>query len=237
MGSVANLGKPENCSGPYMGQLTGSPTRCTQSPVTYSYWGCCGYRYYRYRCIQYGINTPDRQSADGELPLNWWSRAHPSASARMAAPDQARTRVCSRRPRGALNWRRMRAIRKAAAATARSRCTSRSQSRSSYRRDRADRYSSRAGGTISGVASLRIKWMHCDRALGTPSRIKMAPCCWTSALHVASFESAPVGSHGVWIIPSGKASPITTSRIRRSGPTEGASRSTIFDNSEPITNA
>ncbi len=100
MGSVANLGKPENCSGPYMGQLTGSPTRCTQSPVTYSYWGCCGYRYYRYRCIQYGINTPDRQSADGELPLNWWSRAHPSASARMAAPDQARTRVRSRRPRG-----------------------------------------------------------------------------------------------------------------------------------------
>ena len=59
MGSVANLGKPENCSGPYMGQVTGSPTRCGPvGPSTYSYWGWCGYRYYRYRCIQYGTSPP-----------------------------------------------------------------------------------------------------------------------------------------------------------------------------------
>ncbi len=59
MGSVANLGKPENCSGPYMGQVTGTPTRCGPvGPSTYSYWGWCGYRYYRYRCIQYGTSPP-----------------------------------------------------------------------------------------------------------------------------------------------------------------------------------
>ena len=58
MGSVANLGKPENCSGPYVGQVTGTPTRCTQGPVTYSYWTWCGSRYYRYRCIQYGTSPP-----------------------------------------------------------------------------------------------------------------------------------------------------------------------------------
>ncbi len=55
MGSVANLGKPENCGG----GVIGSPTRCGPvGPSTYSYWGWCGYRYYRYRCIQYGTSPP-----------------------------------------------------------------------------------------------------------------------------------------------------------------------------------
>ena len=58
MGSVANLGKPEYCSGPSVGQAAPSPQDCTQGPVTYSYWGWCGYRYYRYRCIQYGTSPP-----------------------------------------------------------------------------------------------------------------------------------------------------------------------------------
>jgi len=59
MGSVANLGKPENCSGPYMGQVTGSPTRCGPvGPSTYSYWGWCGSRFYRYRCNKYGTSPP-----------------------------------------------------------------------------------------------------------------------------------------------------------------------------------
>ena len=30
----------------------------TQGPSTYSYWGWCGSRYYRYRCIQYGTSPP-----------------------------------------------------------------------------------------------------------------------------------------------------------------------------------
>ena len=55
MGSVANLGKPENCGG----GVIGSPTRCGPvNPSTYSYWGWCGSRYYRYRCIQYGTSPP-----------------------------------------------------------------------------------------------------------------------------------------------------------------------------------
>ncbi len=55
MSSVANLGKPENCGG----GVIGSPTRCGPvGPSTYSYWGWCGYRYYRYRCIQYGTSPP-----------------------------------------------------------------------------------------------------------------------------------------------------------------------------------
>ena len=55
MGSVANLGKPENCGG----GVIGSPTSCGPvGPSTYSYWGWCGYRYYRYRCIQYGTSSP-----------------------------------------------------------------------------------------------------------------------------------------------------------------------------------
>ena len=55
MGSVANLGKPENCGG----GVIGSPIRCGPvGPSTYSYWGWCGYRYYRYRCIQYGTSPP-----------------------------------------------------------------------------------------------------------------------------------------------------------------------------------
>ncbi|MGC8520086.1 MAG: hypothetical protein ACP5P4_16450 [Steroidobacteraceae bacterium] len=58
MGSVANLGKPEYCSGPSFGQAAPSPQDCTQGPVTYSYWGWCGSRYYRYRCIQYGTSPP-----------------------------------------------------------------------------------------------------------------------------------------------------------------------------------
>ena len=33
-------------------------TSGTQGPVTYSYWGYCGSRFYRYRCIQYGTSAP-----------------------------------------------------------------------------------------------------------------------------------------------------------------------------------
>lgn len=58
MGSVANLGKPEYCSGPSVGQAAPSPQDCTQGPVTYSYWGWCGSRFYRYRCLQYGTSPP-----------------------------------------------------------------------------------------------------------------------------------------------------------------------------------
>ncbi len=58
MGSVANLGKPEYCSGPSVGQAAPSPQDCTQGPVTYSYWGWCGSRFYRYRCLQYGASPP-----------------------------------------------------------------------------------------------------------------------------------------------------------------------------------
>ena len=55
MGSVANLGKPENCSG----AVIGSPAQCGPvNPSTYSYWGYCGSRFYRYRCIQYGTSPP-----------------------------------------------------------------------------------------------------------------------------------------------------------------------------------
>ena len=38
-----------------MGKLL---TTGTQGPVTYSYWGYCGSRFYRYRCIQYGTSPP-----------------------------------------------------------------------------------------------------------------------------------------------------------------------------------
>ena len=38
-----------------MGKLI---TTGTQGPVTYSYWGYCGSRFYRYRCIQYGTSPP-----------------------------------------------------------------------------------------------------------------------------------------------------------------------------------
>ena len=38
-----------------MGKLLGTGT---QGPVTYSYWGYCGNRFYRYRCIQYGTSPP-----------------------------------------------------------------------------------------------------------------------------------------------------------------------------------
>ncbi len=38
-----------------MGKLI---TSGTQGPVTYSYWGYCGSRFYRYRCIQYGTSAP-----------------------------------------------------------------------------------------------------------------------------------------------------------------------------------
>ena len=58
MGSVANLGKPEYCSGSSVGQAAPSPQDCTQGPVTYSYWGWCGSRFYRYRCLQYGTSPP-----------------------------------------------------------------------------------------------------------------------------------------------------------------------------------
>ena len=58
MGGVANLGKPEYCSGPSVGQAAPSPQDCTQGPVTYSYWGWCGSRFYRYRCLQYGTSPP-----------------------------------------------------------------------------------------------------------------------------------------------------------------------------------
>jgi hypothetical protein len=38
-----------------MGRLLGTGT---QGPTTYSYWGWCGSRFYRYRCIQYGTSPP-----------------------------------------------------------------------------------------------------------------------------------------------------------------------------------
>ena len=58
MSSVANLGKPEYCSGSTAGQTAPGPQSCTQGPVTYSYWGWCGNRFYRYRCLQYGTAPP-----------------------------------------------------------------------------------------------------------------------------------------------------------------------------------
>ena len=55
MSSVANLGKPENCGG----TVISSPTSCGPvNPSTYSYWGWCGNRFYRYRCLQYGTAPP-----------------------------------------------------------------------------------------------------------------------------------------------------------------------------------
>ena len=38
-----------------MGKLI---TTGTQGPTTYSYWGWCGSRFYRYRCLQYGTSPP-----------------------------------------------------------------------------------------------------------------------------------------------------------------------------------
>ena len=58
MGSVANLGKPEYCAGSAAGKPAPSPQSCTQGPAAYSYWGWCGGRFYRYRCIQYGTSPP-----------------------------------------------------------------------------------------------------------------------------------------------------------------------------------
>ena len=52
---AAQIGQPEDCGG----GVTGAPTQCGPvGPSTYSYWGWCGYRYYRYRCIQYGTSPP-----------------------------------------------------------------------------------------------------------------------------------------------------------------------------------
>ena len=48
---AANMGKPVACPGT-------AAYLCTQGPVTYSYWGWCGSRFYRYRCIQYGTSPP-----------------------------------------------------------------------------------------------------------------------------------------------------------------------------------
>ncbi len=52
---AAQIGQPEDCGG----GVTGTPTQCGPvGPSSYSYWGWCGYRYYRYRCIQYGTSPP-----------------------------------------------------------------------------------------------------------------------------------------------------------------------------------
>ena len=45
----------QNFGAANMGKLI---TTGTQGPTTYSYWGWCGSRYYRYRCIQYGTSPP-----------------------------------------------------------------------------------------------------------------------------------------------------------------------------------
>ncbi len=49
---IQGMGTPEACPGGGVG--TCGPV----GPSTYSYWGWCGSRYYRYRCIQYGTNPP-----------------------------------------------------------------------------------------------------------------------------------------------------------------------------------
>ena len=60
MGSVANLGKPEYCSGPSVGQAAPSPQDCTQGPVTSGHWGWCwlpsAHRYIR--CWQTTTSPP-----------------------------------------------------------------------------------------------------------------------------------------------------------------------------------
>ncbi len=49
---LGNVGTPEACPG------GGGPACGPVGPSTYSYWGWCGSRFYRYRCIQYGTSPP-----------------------------------------------------------------------------------------------------------------------------------------------------------------------------------
>ena len=53
--SLAQLCAEIQNFGGSMGKLLATGT---QGPVTYSYWGYCGSRFYRYRCIQYGTSPP-----------------------------------------------------------------------------------------------------------------------------------------------------------------------------------
>jgi hypothetical protein len=53
---AAQIGDPEQCDGH---RSASGPQSCGPvGPVTYSYWGYCGSRFYRYRCIQYGTSPP-----------------------------------------------------------------------------------------------------------------------------------------------------------------------------------
>ena len=53
---AAQIGDPEQCDGH---RSSGGPQSCGPvGPSTYSYWGWCGSRFYRYRCIQYGTSPP-----------------------------------------------------------------------------------------------------------------------------------------------------------------------------------
>ena len=58
---AANMGKPVACPGT-------TAYLCTQGPVTYSYWGYCGSRFYRYRCIQYGTSPPSVNLSSQSYP-------------------------------------------------------------------------------------------------------------------------------------------------------------------------
>jgi hypothetical protein len=49
---LGNVGTPEPCPG------GGGPACGPVGPSTYSYWGWCGSRFYRYRCIQYDTSAP-----------------------------------------------------------------------------------------------------------------------------------------------------------------------------------
>ena len=53
--SISQLCQAVQNFGGSMGKLLATGT---QGPVTYSYWGWCGSRFYRYRCLQYGTSAP-----------------------------------------------------------------------------------------------------------------------------------------------------------------------------------
>ena len=53
---AAQIGDPEQCDGR---RSSAGPQSCGPvQPSTYSYWGWCGPRWHRYRCLQYGTSPP-----------------------------------------------------------------------------------------------------------------------------------------------------------------------------------
>ena len=53
---AAQIGDAEQCDGR---RSSSGPQSCGPvQPSTYSYWGWCGSRFYRYRCLQYGTSPP-----------------------------------------------------------------------------------------------------------------------------------------------------------------------------------